>query len=436
MPGRSAEVIPWSIVYSVLLDDTVEPGRKAHTAWTIARDAGRSTRSKAMFERYMAAAWVARQYHGSGRLDLRRIDPSAWHQLETEARSDLEGEAGESRRLNLTYDALMERITPRMVEKAVAGWHTVQEQPAAPVAAAAHTAPRSLAQRSMAPALLALGVGLAVWLLSSWPQPPGPAPATSPAPSAAASAPQITGFSPNPVHGSLDPQRLTLIGAGFQPGATVVLRNDRTGSQHVILPDSPEERGFIRESEIELAVRLDEPSSTWTAEVINPDLQASGRYSFEVIGLGPPPPLLVDGVVSLTPAKINPGRPVAVTAEILRPEFVQAEALKLQLNIYRPPAGAISRQHLVTGDGVSFLFERVDVSGPRGMMDQAVFRPLRFAADGKTYISFVLNLPEDPGDVDYILNAGPEEDTNEYQALLPIGPIPAEPRPAELPPGD
>lgn len=448
MPGKPAEEIPWPIIYQALQDDTVEPVRKVRAAWEAARAAGQSSRSRAMFERYIAATWVVEHYHADGSFDLRQIDRRIWHRLEEQLRRDLAETPVGPRRLNLDFEAIMERITPRMVERAVAGWYAFREEPeagerlsAADEAPAATDDQRPHRTWPLPPATVAVPLFLTLVAAGAWwlPAPRQPEPAAraaSPTMAAPASqqTPRVTGISPNPMKGRHETERITLAGSGFRQGATVVWVNMETGSRHTIFPDSPDTWVSIRDNEIVLEVLLDEPASTWTAQVINPDGQGSNTVTLHVIPPDPPPPLQVRGVVRLTPTNVAPGGPTAITAEIVNPNFARAEALKLQLNIYQVPRGVASLADLVTGDGVDFLFDRSGLKGPHGLMQQAHFRLSRRVVDGKTYISFTLNLPEDAGVIDYVLNAGTEANSDQHQALLPIRPVGAEPSPVQQAP--
>lgn len=318
MPGKPAGEIPWSIIYTVLQDDSIEPVRKARAAREAAADEGRSDRSGVMFDRYMAAAWVVQNYHMGGPFDLRRIDQRTWLQLEGQLRRDLAQTDGGSIRLHLGFEALMERITPRMVERAVAGWYAAQETPAAPAVAAVAGEARGRALRSRLTAV-ALPLAVSVVFAAIWWLPSAPQRATAPR-----SQPQ--------------PQR--------QP---------------------------VRED------------------------------------------------VVLAPVHVTPGRPAEITVELVSPDYTGAEAVKLQLNMFEVPVGVTS-QDLITGSGVTFLFDRTGYPGLPGLQKQAIYRLTRRVVDGRTFVTFTLNLPAEPGVIDYILNAGPEEQTHLHQTGLPVGP--------------
>ncbi|HYF92444.1 MAG TPA: hypothetical protein VD969_09345 [Symbiobacteriaceae bacterium] len=144
-------------------------------------------------------------------------------------------------------------------------------------------------------------------------------------------------------------------------------------------------------------------------------------------------------LVRLTQAEVTLGRPSVITAELVSPDFAQAQALRLQLNIYKMPRGVASVQELVKGDGVRFLFDRTGVQDSRGSLSQAIYDLPRYKADGKTYTAFTLNLPVDAGVIDYLLNAGPEHDSSLFQVPLVLrivqAPVPPVVAPAELPGG-
>lgn len=89
--------------------------------------------------------------------------------------------------------------------------------------------------------------------------------------------PRISGVSPNPVTGSRDKQRFSILGRNFDRSARIILRDLRTGEEF----DSVTVTGRSA-SQIDLSVRFMEDASTWSVEIINPGGRSSGQYRFDV----------------------------------------------------------------------------------------------------------------------------------------------------------
>jgi hypothetical protein len=90
--------------------------------------------------------------------------------------------------------------------------------------------------------------------------------------------PSISSVSPNPVTGSDSPQPFTINGNNFVSGATVTLRDLRTGE---IFPNRP--ISSFSSTQIVINPNFTTAAATWSVEVINPGDVSSGQFQFEVV---------------------------------------------------------------------------------------------------------------------------------------------------------
>jgi len=90
--------------------------------------------------------------------------------------------------------------------------------------------------------------------------------------------PNITTVKPNPVIGSNSPQDFTILGYDFSPGASVTLRDLRTGE---VFPNRSVV--FFSSNTIIIKPIFTTISSEWTVEVINPGGISSGEFQFQVV---------------------------------------------------------------------------------------------------------------------------------------------------------
>jgi len=98
-------------------------------------------------------------------------------------------------------------------------------------------------------------------------------------------APVLTGVSPNPVSGSNSPQTLTVNGSNFVSGAIVRLRDLTNGGTFDKTPTS------FTSGQLQISANFTTATATWSAQVINPDGQASSQLNFQVQGSTPAPVL-------------------------------------------------------------------------------------------------------------------------------------------------
>lgn len=90
--------------------------------------------------------------------------------------------------------------------------------------------------------------------------------------------PYISSVSPNPVTGSNSSQPFTINGGNFVSGATVTLRDLRTGE---VFPNRP--ISSFSSTQIVINPIFTTIAATWTVEVINPGGASSGQFSFQVV---------------------------------------------------------------------------------------------------------------------------------------------------------
>src|SRR5206468_2438858 len=100
----------------------------------------------------------------------------------------------------------------------------------------------------------------------------------------AASAPSITSVSPNPVTGSNSAQPFTINGSGFVSGCNVTLR---TGASTY----ANRTQSSFSSTAITINPNFTTTEATWTVEVINPNGQSSGQFTFTVQAPAPSPSL-------------------------------------------------------------------------------------------------------------------------------------------------
>ena len=92
-----------------------------------------------------------------------------------------------------------------------------------------------------------------------------------------AATPSISSVSPNPVTGSNSAQPFTIYGSNFVSGANVTLRDLTAGQIFANRPASS-----FGSNQITVNPTFTTAAHSWSVEVINPDGQSSGQYSFMV----------------------------------------------------------------------------------------------------------------------------------------------------------
>lgn len=118
-----------------------------------------------------------------------------------------------------------------------------------------------------------------------------------------ASAPSIASVSPNPVSGTNGTQPFYINGANFVANCDVILRDltaGQTFSNRTIVSFSS--------TQIQIAPNFTTAMDNWSVEVINPDNQSSGQYSFNVVL-----PNLAPQNISLNTNAVAPGGTLTVS---------------------------------------------------------------------------------------------------------------------------
>jgi hypothetical protein len=99
----------------------------------------------------------------------------------------------------------------------------------------------------------------------------------------APAAPAISSLSPNPMTGSTANQTLTINGAGFQAGLTVVLAAGTTTTTYQSSAISS-----VTATRVQLGVNVGTAARSWTVQVVNPGGVASNAATLAVTGSAPP----------------------------------------------------------------------------------------------------------------------------------------------------
>ena len=110
------------------------------------------------------------------------------------------------------------------------------------------------------------------------------------------SVPVISSVSPNPVTGSNSSQPFTINGSNFVSGATVTLRDHRTGEVFTNRPISS-----FSSTQIIINPIFTTYAATWSVEVINPGGYSSGQFYFDVVA----PTSSVPSVSSVSPNPVT-----------------------------------------------------------------------------------------------------------------------------------
>ncbi len=113
--------------------------------------------------------------------------------------------------------------------------------------------------------------------------------------SPALGAPVINSVSPNPVTGSSSSQPFTINGSGFVSGCNVTLR-DLTAGQTF----ANRTIGSFTTSQIVINPNFTTAADNWSVEIINPDTQSSGQFSFSVVA-----PIGTPTITSVTPNPVT-----------------------------------------------------------------------------------------------------------------------------------
>jgi GH25 family lysozyme M1 (1,4-beta-N-acetylmuramidase) len=121
-------------------------------------------------------------------------------------------------------------------------------------------------------------------------------------PTVAAPAPSISSVSPNPVTGTNGALPFYINGANFVSGCNVTLRDltaNQTFANRTIISFSS--------TQIQIAPNFTTAMDNWSVEIINPDAQSSGQYSFNVVL-----PNLVPQNITLSTNSIAPSGTLSV----------------------------------------------------------------------------------------------------------------------------
>lgn len=105
--------------------------------------------------------------------------------------------------------------------------------------------------------------------------------------------PYISSVSPNPVTGSNSQQPFTIYGSNFMSGANVTLRDLSTGET---FPNRV--ASSFSSTQIVLNPNFTTAAHSWSVEVINPNGQSSGQFSFTVAAVP---------AIPVTPTNLSPG---------------------------------------------------------------------------------------------------------------------------------
>ena len=138
---------------------------------------------------------------------------------------------------------------------------------------------------------------------------------------APATAPTITGVSPNPVTGSNSSQTITLNGTAFVNKPTVFVT--WTGGSKTL---TSAEVAFISSTQLQLTINVSTTADNWTVKATNPDGQSSNVASFHVNAPAAAPP----AIASMNPNPV-PGLNANQTVTINGSGFQSGTGLKVHV---------------------------------------------------------------------------------------------------------